>query len=96
MFVLSCEKGLNLVLKNVCMRDNVCIIVRKRTLSLFIINTAVYILLQGKSTGAVVMTEIKIVMECNRKGGLYIMSGYSLCENTIIVLGFIECQRFVG
>ena len=36
------------------------------THSSFIINIAVYLLLQGKSTGAAVMAEIKIVMGCDR------------------------------
>ena len=42
---------------------------RKRTLGSFIINIDDYILLQGKRTGAVVMTEIKNLMECNGMGG---------------------------
>ena len=41
------------------------IILRKNDSRFVIINIAVYILLQGKSTGAVVMAEIIIVMECN-------------------------------
>ena len=38
---------------------------QKGTLGSFIVNIAVYILLQGKSTGDVVMAEIKIIMECD-------------------------------
>ena len=36
--------------------------------------------------GAVVMAEVKVVVDCVWRGGLYIRSGYSLDERTIVVI----------
>ena len=81
-----------IIVKKLIMRDKVFFLIvhAKKILGSFISKIFVYTLLQGTSIGAVVMAEIKIVMDCVLRGVLYIRSWYSLGEKTLIVSWFVD------